>query len=171
MTITLTVTGGQPLVDLVKDVRRLTGRARGQLTTSAGSVVLSDDLAHVYLCTRAASRAVSGLRITIHPSTGDLNVPNVQAMPGLIRQLRDLAGGDGTRVQSGRGGVVVDQQLACAYLTWRLSPAGTHGLPNPPRGLAPLTTAVVDAAEERSGLTGPDDAPTKPRKQTRPKAT
>jgi glyoxylase-like metal-dependent hydrolase (beta-lactamase superfamily II) len=69
-------------------------------------------------------------------------------MTALGRRLVALAGGDDTRVVTGHGGFVVDNDLAAAYLHLN----GSAQTPPPPdRMPPPLAAAVVERAEIRAG--------------------
>lgn len=101
--------------------------------------------------------------VTLHPATGD-----PAELTGMAHILAGLAGSAAGAVRSGHGGLVVDEQLAHAYLTQRLAqppPAPTTTVHPPPPQLA----GVVRAAEAAGGMQPRRESTTKaarPRRAT-----
>lgn len=88
--------------------------------------------------------------VTLHPPVG----AGPQAMAQMTRTLVALAQGDRGRVRSGRGGLVVDDALALAYLASR--PGAEVPPPAPPAPMPGGIARLVRNAEERGGLAQPE---------------
>lgn len=102
---------------------------------------------------------------TLHPPVG----AGPQALAQMTRDLHVLADGETRRVRSGRGGLVVDDDLALAYLSTR--PGARRYDLLPPGAPVPGGSArLVRQAEQRAGLAGPTDGEHKPR-EAEPAAT
>ncbi len=95
--------------------------------------------------------------VTLHPPVG----AGPQAMAQMTRTLVALAHGERGRVRSGRGGLVVDDELALAYLSTRPG-AQLPSLPAPPAPVPGGVGRLVRQAEERGGLAQPDAGAHKP---------
>lgn len=99
--------------------------------------------------------------VTLHPATGD-----PAELTAMAQALQALAGADhGGAVRSGRGGLVVDEHLAHAYLNQRLAAGPAEAPPQPvPAQLA----GVVRDAETAAGMQRRPESHPATRKTTRP---
>lgn len=98
------------------------------------------------------------MTVTIHPQRG-------QRLTDLVRELIDLAGGDRRAVTAGRGGVIVGDTVALAFLT-RHTTYAVDTITAPPVGepAARMTVPsnlnrLVQRAEQGGGLHQPIAAP------------
>lgn len=99
------------------------------------------------------------MTVTIHPQRG-------QRLTDLVRELIDLAGGDRRAVTAGRGGVIVGDPVALAYLTRHTTYAVDTITPPIPDEAPPARMSVpsnlnrlIQRAEQGGGLHQPIAAP------------
>lgn len=101
------------------------------------------------------------MTVTIHPQRG-------QRLTDLVRELIDLAGGDRRAVTAGRGGVIVGDTVALAYLTRHHTyavdtiTAPVDGDVAPRMAVPSNLNRLVQRAEQGGGLHQPIAAPPPP---------